>query len=140
MATRFQVTFDAAEPGRLAGFWALALGYRREGPPERWDDHGWLVDPDGVGARLFFQRVPEQKTAKNRVHLDLHVSGPPGTPPRERRRGNAAAASTPRRRGWSRPGRPGSPPTTSRTSTGWSCRTRRATSSAWTEARLPTAA
>jgi hypothetical protein len=86
MATRFQVTFDAAEPGRLAGFWALALGYRQQAPPERWDDHGWLVDPDGVGARLFFQRVPEPKTAKNRVHLDLHVSGPPGTPPRERRR------------------------------------------------------
>jgi hypothetical protein len=88
MAVRFQVTFDAADPRRLAGFWALALGYRPADLPEAsaaWDDHGWLVDPDGVGARLFLQRVPEPKTAKNRVHLDLHVSGPPGTPPRERR-------------------------------------------------------
>lgn len=30
-------------------------------------------DPQGVEPRLFFQRVPEGKTAKNRVHLDIHV-------------------------------------------------------------------
>jgi hypothetical protein len=32
-----------------------------------------VVDPAGAGPRLFFQRVPEQKTAKNRVHLDVNV-------------------------------------------------------------------
>ena len=85
MAVRFQVTFDAADPQRLAGFWALALGYQPE-TSSAWDDHGWLVDPDGVGSRLFFQRVPEPKTAKNRVHLDLHVGGEQGTPPLQRRR------------------------------------------------------
>ncbi|MFC8921777.1 VOC family protein [Cellulosimicrobium sp. NPDC057127] len=42
-------------------------------PPERFGDHYALVDPDGVGPRLWFQRVPERKTAKNRVHLDVDV-------------------------------------------------------------------
>jgi hypothetical protein len=32
------------------------------------------VDPDGTGPRLFFQRVPEPKMAKNRVHLDVRVA------------------------------------------------------------------
>jgi hypothetical protein len=44
------------------------------------------VDPDGRGPRLYFQRVPEAKTVKNRVHLDLNVSGGHGTPLAERRR------------------------------------------------------
>lgn len=47
MAHGVQVTFDCADPGRLAAFWA--------------------------SARLFFQRVPEGKSAKNRVHLDVNV-------------------------------------------------------------------
>jgi hypothetical protein len=34
-----------------------------------------LEDPDGVGPRIFFQRVPEPKTTKNRVHLDLSIGG-----------------------------------------------------------------
>jgi Glyoxalase-like domain len=33
------------------------------------------VDPAGEGPRLYFQRVPEGKTAKNRVHLDVRVAG-----------------------------------------------------------------
>jgi hypothetical protein len=87
---RFQVTFDAADPEKLGGFWALALGYvmdplppgfetveeffRSIGVPE---GEMWaLVDPDGQGPRLFFQRVPEGKTAKNRVHLDVRVAEP----------------------------------------------------------------
>ena len=49
-------------------------------PREDWDNYAARVDPDGVGPRLFFQRVPEPKTAKNRVHLDLDVSGGRGTP------------------------------------------------------------
>ena len=60
-------------------------------PRERWDDYAARVDPDGVGPRLYFQRVPEPKTAKNRVHLDLSVSGGRGTPMEEIRTNVAAA-------------------------------------------------
>jgi Glyoxalase-like domain len=108
MATRIQVTFDAADPPALAAFWGELLGYVEQDPPEgfasweawavandlpreRWGDYDARVDPDGAGPRLYFQRVPEPKTAKNRVHLDLAVSGGRGAPPEERRRNVAAA-------------------------------------------------
>ena len=91
MANGFQVTFDAHDPAALAEFWAGALDYIVQPPPEgfdSWDDwardmeipeENWndaraLVDPDGKGPRIFFQRVPEGKTAKNRVHLDVNVA------------------------------------------------------------------
>ncbi|HSO51589.1 MAG TPA: VOC family protein [Actinomycetes bacterium] len=103
MAIRLQVVFDAADPSKLAAFWGEAIGYVEEDPPdgfdsweawavandlprEDWDNYDSRVDPDGTGPRLFFQRVPEPKTAKNRVHLDLGVSGGRGTPPEDRRR------------------------------------------------------
>jgi hypothetical protein len=90
--TKIQVVFDAADPGRLAGFWALALGYATEPPPpgfatweefgrsiglpeEEFGDQASLVDPEDAGPRLYFQRVAEGKTAKNRVHLDVRVAG-----------------------------------------------------------------
>jgi hypothetical protein len=99
---RLQVTFDAAHPPSLARFWALALGYEDDPPPEgyeSWDawcdamgipederDTRWaLFDPSGEGPRLFFQKVPEAKTAKNRVHLDVPVSGGPSVPLEDRR-------------------------------------------------------
>jgi hypothetical protein len=102
MATGIQVVFDCAEPAKLAAFWASALGYQLEPPPpgfdswqawaeqagiprEQWDAYGAVVDPDGVGPRLFFQRVPEPKSAKNRVHLDVNVGGGRGTPDADRR-------------------------------------------------------
>ncbi|MFD3533308.1 VOC family protein [Streptomyces sp. NPDC058664] len=81
---KFQVTFDCAEPERLARFWCEVLGYVVSPVPEgfdTWDDYHrslppghqvqWFscVDPSGVGARLLFQRVPEGKVVKNRVHL-----------------------------------------------------------------------
>lgn len=97
MATQVQVTFDCADPEALSTFWAAALGYRLQDPPEgfssweaflahlgvpegEWNSASAVVDPDGDGPRLYFQRVPEPKAAKNRVHLDLNVGGPPGTP------------------------------------------------------------
>ncbi len=100
--TTFQVTFDAADPAALADFWAAALGYvipppppgheswddwaRSEGiPKENWSDARALIDPDGSGPRIFIQRVPEPKTSKNRVHLDLNVGGGPGPPGDEER-------------------------------------------------------
>ena len=42
-------------------------------PMERQGSAWACQDPDGVGPRLFFQRVPEAKTVKNRVHLDVRV-------------------------------------------------------------------
>ncbi|WP_069767864.1 VOC family protein [Streptomyces sp. LUP30] len=85
---QFQVTFDCAEPERVARFWCEVLGYVVPPPPkgfDTWDAYdrslppeergAWFAcsDPSGVGPRLFFQRVPEGKTAKNRVHLDVRV-------------------------------------------------------------------
>jgi hypothetical protein len=85
---QFQVTFDCAEPERVARFWCEVLGYVVSPPPKgfaSWDDFdrsrspedrgSWFAcsDPSGVGPRLFFQRVPEGKTVKNRVHLDVRV-------------------------------------------------------------------
>jgi len=62
------VTTDCADPQRLAAFWAAVLGYETEEASD-----GWLLlrDPGGGGPDLGFQRVPEGKTVKNRVHLDL---------------------------------------------------------------------
>ncbi|RDI63893.1 VOC family protein [Nocardia pseudobrasiliensis] len=60
-----QITFDCAEPERVARFWSEVLGYEHRGTA--------CVDPTGVGPRLYFQRVPEGKVVKNRVHLDVRV-------------------------------------------------------------------
>ena len=46
-------------------------------PEENWNDARALVDPTGDGPRIFFQRVPEGKAAKNRVHLDVNASTGP---------------------------------------------------------------
>jgi len=83
-----QITFDCAEPERVARFWCEVLGYVVPSPPKgfaTWDDYNrsrppedrgnWsaCADPSGEGPRLFFQRVPEGKVVKNRVHLDVRV-------------------------------------------------------------------
>lgn len=91
MSHSFQVTFDAVDANSLADFWMEALGYQRQPPPpgyttweafaldkgipeEEWSDTDALIDPDGDGPRLYFQRVPEPKMAKNRVHLDINIT------------------------------------------------------------------
>jgi hypothetical protein len=91
MATPFQITFDCHDPASQAEFWAAALHYEVEEPPDgfdsweswsrsqgipedRWNDAASAQDPAGLGPRLFFQKVPEGKVAKNRVHMDLNVS------------------------------------------------------------------
>jgi hypothetical protein len=91
MARDVQITFDCADPAGLAAFWAQALGYQLQDPPkgfESWEqaleamgvppesrnDASAVVDPEGSGPRLFFQRVPEHKQAKNRVHLDVRAA------------------------------------------------------------------
>lgn len=83
-----QVTFDCASPRAVATFWKEALGYVDPPPPpgfDSWDafdavlppekqGSAWACqDPTDVGPRLFFQRVPEAKAGKNRLHLDVRV-------------------------------------------------------------------
>jgi glyoxalase superfamily protein len=99
MSRTVQVTFDCADPRALSAFWAEALGYVFPAPPgrelgpdddpleawerfldeagvpaERRNDASAVEDPGGVGPRLFFQRVPEGKVVKNRVHLDVRAA------------------------------------------------------------------
>jgi hypothetical protein len=93
---RLQITFDAADPHALAEFWAEALGYDvednsafvdrlvaegrmpasdriiRNGRSE-FADVAAVDDPHGEEPRMFFQKVPEPKTAKNRMHIDIRV-------------------------------------------------------------------
>ena len=96
MGTMLQVTFDAADPHALASWWAALLGYDVEHNDDMVQgllDQGVITDadvvehdgrlhfadavairdPEGVAPRLLFQRVPEAKVAKNRVHLDIPV-------------------------------------------------------------------
>jgi predicted enzyme related to lactoylglutathione lyase len=68
------VTMDCIDPEKLAVFWAELLGRKagRAGPD---DDTYWAVrDPDRKGPLFLLQRVPEGKTTKNRVHVDLWVA------------------------------------------------------------------
>lgn len=63
MRPRLEICIDCADPAALLPWWAVAMRYV--------EVNGELVDPDGTGPTLWFQQVPESKTAKNRVHLDL---------------------------------------------------------------------
>ena len=99
MSRQVQVTFDAHDPRVLSTFWRGVLGYVHPGPPgvelaegadplAAWDaflaqvgvpedqrnTRSAIEDPDGPGPRLFFQQVPEDKVAKNRVHLDVRAA------------------------------------------------------------------
>ena len=92
MPARFQLVIDCTDPDRLARFWAAALGYVLEPPPEgfaTWED--WrrdvgfpddeldigadsIIDPRGEGPRIWFRVEPDAKVVKNRLHLDIHAS------------------------------------------------------------------
>ena len=91
MTREVQITFDCADPRALCLFWVEVLGYQEQPPPpgfDSWDafldsvgvpqdqrnDRSAAVPVDGDGPRLFFQKVPEGKTAKNRVHLDVRAA------------------------------------------------------------------
>ena len=91
MSRTVQITFDCADPNALAGFWNEALGYHYQPAPEgfaSWDEAldafgvpegdrnnaSASLDPEDVGPRLFFQKVPEGKTTKNRLHLDVRAA------------------------------------------------------------------
>lgn len=90
MTNKIQITVDAAGPRALGAFWCDVLGYVEQPPPpgfDTWDDAldsmgiarsdpdraFAIVDPEGIGPRMFFLKVPEGKTAKNRLHLDVHT-------------------------------------------------------------------
>jgi hypothetical protein len=67
---RLVVVLDCADADALAGFWASAAGFRR-GPFAA--PYVRLTDPRGRWPDLLLQQVPEPKTGKNRMHLDLQV-------------------------------------------------------------------
>jgi len=95
---RFQLVIDVHDPDREATFWAAALAYAPEPPPAGFDT--WnayytrlgvpeseliegidsIADPAGGGPRIWFHAVPESKICKNRLHLDIRVSGGLGVP------------------------------------------------------------
>jgi len=85
MTTPWTLTFDAADPHRAAAFWADALGYVAE-PGYDEPDGASIVDPAGDRPAISFLRVPEPKTVKNRVHIDIRVGGDPSWDPAERER------------------------------------------------------
>jgi len=102
MVMRLQVTIDCADPVAMATFWAAALDYVLQPPPDgfdtwpaalaswgvpesEWNSANAVVDPAGVGPRLFFQQVPEAKAGKNRLHLDVHASDGPDIPAEQKR-------------------------------------------------------
>lgn len=92
MTTPWSLTIDCHDPQAVARFWAVALGYVDRAPPAGWDtwtdwfrhfvvpEEHWadvaaLCDPDGVVPSISLLRVAEAKVVKNRVHLDLQVTG-----------------------------------------------------------------
>jgi hypothetical protein len=102
MAHPIQVVFACADPARLAEFWAAALGYIAQPPPdgfdsweafatsmgippERWNDVSAVVDPDGGGPRVLFERY-DGGEPNQRVHIDVNSVGAAEMTDDERRR------------------------------------------------------
>jgi hypothetical protein len=79
MAHRFGLTFDTADPRAQATFWQQVFGglQLEAAEPGEDGDGDWasLRDPAGAVPSIFFQKVPESKVAKNRLHLDLPTGG-----------------------------------------------------------------
>ena len=93
---QLQIALDCADPHTQAKFWAEVLGYavERNGDMIRqlvadgvateadvttvdgelaWVEAAAIADPDGQRPRWYFQLVPESKTVKNRMHVDVAV-------------------------------------------------------------------
>ena len=103
MTLGIQIVYDCADPQKLSEFYAAVLGYRLQDPPDgfatwgaflesigvpkaEWNDGSAVVDPEGKGPRIYFQRMDTPKPRKNRLHLDLNASGGRKVPAEERRR------------------------------------------------------
>ena len=103
MAVSYQLVINCTSPDPLAHFWAEALHYVIEPPPpghDSWDEFyrsigvaeeelgigaDSIADPNGEGPRIWFQIVPDQKSVKNRIHIDVNASGGRSTPLETRR-------------------------------------------------------
>jgi len=99
VAYEFQVTVDCADPHKLADWWAETLGWQVESQDEDfirrmisechavdddttlhngklvWREGAAITHPKGTARapRMLFQLVPEAKTVKNRLHLDVRI-------------------------------------------------------------------
>jgi predicted enzyme related to lactoylglutathione lyase len=71
MSARMGLVLDCEDPDKLATFWAPALGYTNVGNA---GSYVLLLPSDGEGPQLLLQKVPEPKSAKNRMHLDFHAA------------------------------------------------------------------
>jgi hypothetical protein len=98
MAVSYQLVVDCAAPDVLAHFWAEALHYVISPPPsgfDSWEDFyrsigvpedqlgvspDRIEDSQGEGPGIWFQIVPEKKSVKNRLHIDVFASGGRGSP------------------------------------------------------------
>jgi hypothetical protein len=67
------VTFDCSDALVVARFWAAALGGEMD--QDSTADKAYVEAPGWGGPNLWFQRVPEPRTAKNRMHFDLRAPG-----------------------------------------------------------------
>jgi len=91
MSQKVQIVFDCHDPAGLSKFYAEALHYKLQGPPEgyksweealkasgvpeeEWNSASAIVDPEGKGPRIYFQQMDTPKLGKNRIHLDLNAS------------------------------------------------------------------
>jgi predicted enzyme related to lactoylglutathione lyase len=71
MTATIGLVLDCADPDRLATFWSEALGYTTVGGA---GNYVMLVAADGALPKLLLQAVPEPKTTKNRMHLDIEIA------------------------------------------------------------------
>jgi hypothetical protein len=127
MARRIQIVFDCRDPAGLSKFYAAALSYDLQAPPEgyaswedalkamnvpesEWNSASAIVDPEGRGPRIYFQRMDTPKPGKNRVHIDMNASDGLRVPVEERmRQVNAEVArllklGATKQRGWEEEG------------------------------------
>ena len=73
MGSKFtELIVDAADPRRLAEFWAAVLGWQMTG---RYEGAVEIAGPPEAGSSLVFVPVPEPKTVKNRLHVDVNPLG-----------------------------------------------------------------
>ncbi|WP_412741372.1 VOC family protein [Krasilnikovia sp. MM14-A1004] len=68
------VTFDCTDALAAATFWAAALGGELD--EDSTSEKAYVEAPGWGGPNLWFQRVPEPRVAKNRMHFDLRAPGP----------------------------------------------------------------
>lgn len=91
MAQKAQVVYDCSDPDSLAKFYAEALHYKLQDPPEgfksweealkawnipeeEWNAASAIIDPEGQGPRFYFQKMDTPKLGKNRLHIDINAS------------------------------------------------------------------